>query len=62
MKIVASVFAVVVTVAIIAPLGWAPLAVAFGALVTTTGGIVHLMLTMLDDESEANDEAADTYG
>ena len=62
-KIVASVFAVVVTVAIIAPLGWAPLAVAFGVLVTTTtGGIVHPMLTMMDDESEANDDAADTCG
>jgi hypothetical protein len=60
--IVASVFAVVVTVAIIAPPGWAALAVAFGVMVTTTKGSVHLMLTMMDDEGEANDKAANSYG
>jgi hypothetical protein len=46
-KVVASMLAVVIAVASIAPLGWAGVVVASAALLATTAGITHMVLAMM---------------
>ena len=47
-KVVAGVLLVTVTVAIVAPLGWAILPAALAILAATTAGVLHATLRLLD--------------